>query len=148
MNTSSTTAIGQGIMDLWEGKTTAPQHANSYQKLDKIVTIISIIIIGICLILCYLLIKTATNIYKKRRQLTQLTPKKIILLMFHSLLVAILITAIFMAPEVLLGGLNWTFIKVWAPTSISVLLVSIIMACILYLTWGIILIMTKRKVLD
>ncbi len=148
MNTSSTTAIGQGIMDLWEGKTTAPQHSNSYQKLDKIVTIVNIIIIGISLVFCYLLIKTVTNIYKKRRQLTKLTNKRILLLTTHSLLVAILITAIFMAPEVLLGGLNWPFIKVWAPTSITVLLYSIILACILYLIWGIILIMTKRKVLD
>ncbi|UZM98576.1 hypothetical protein OL548_29210 [Lysinibacillus sp. MHQ-1] len=65
MNTSSTTAIGQGIMDLWKGKTTTPLHTNSYQKLDKIATIISIIIIGISLIFCYFVIKMTSSIYKK-----------------------------------------------------------------------------------
>lgn len=148
MNTSSTTAIGQGIMDLWKGKTTTPLHTNSYQKLDKIATIISIIIIGISLIFCYFVIKMTSSIYKKQRQLTKLASKRILLLTLHSMLVASMLIAIFLAPEVLLGGLNWAFIKVWAPTSISVLLYSTIWACILYLTWGIILIMTKRKALD
>ena len=57
MNTSSTTAIGQGVMDLWEGKTIDMQHISAYQKLDKIVTIICAIIIAISIIFCYLFVQ-------------------------------------------------------------------------------------------
>ncbi|WP_155591824.1 serine hydrolase domain-containing protein [Lysinibacillus cavernae] len=146
MNTSFTTAIGQGVMDLWEGNTIQDQHVSSYQKLDKIVTIVSAIVIAISMIFCYLLFRGVHSLFKKQRCVAKLTYKKIILLSVHIGLVVILLTMIFFAPNMLLGGLNWTFIKVWAPTSISVLLYSIILTSVLFLFVGITLIVTKKKV--
>lgn len=146
MNTSFTTAIVQGVMDLWEGKTIQGQHVSSYQKLDKIVTIISAFIIVISIIFCYLLFKNARSLYKKQREVVKLNYKRIFLISVHTVIVAILLTTLFIAPNILLGGLNWTFIKVWAPTSITILLYSTILASILYLLLGFSLIATKKKI--
>ncbi|MFJ7371969.1 serine hydrolase domain-containing protein [Lysinibacillus capsici] len=145
MNTSSTTAIGQGVMDLWEGKTIDMQHISSYQKLDKIVTIICAIIIAISIIFCYLFVQNIRSLYKKQRRMANLNYKRILLLSAHTILVAIMLTALFITPNVALGGLNWTFIKVWAPTSITLLLYSSISASLLYLLVGFMIIGTKRK---
>lgn len=145
MNTSSTTAIGQGVMDLWEGKTIDMQHISSYQKLDKIVTIICAIIIAISIIFCYLFVQNIRNLYKKQRSMAKLNYKKILLLSAHTILVATMLTAIFITPNTVLGGLNWTFINVWAPTSITFLLYSSISASLLYLLLGFMIIGTKRK---
>lgn len=145
MNTSSTTAIGQGVMDLWEGKTIDMQHISSYQKLDKIVTIICAIIIAISIIFCYLFVQNIRNLYKKQRSMANLNYKRILLLSAHTILVATMLTALFITPNIVLGGLNWTFIKVWAPTSITFLLYSSISASLLYLLLGFMMIGTKRK---
>lgn len=145
MNTSSTTAIGQGVMDLWEGKTIDMQHISSYQKLDKIVTIICAIIIAISIIFCYLFVQNIRSLYKKQRSMANLNYKRILLLSAHTILVATMLTALFITPNIVLGGLNWTFIKVWAPTSITFLLYSSISASLLYLLLGFMMIGTKRK---
>ncbi|WP_016995605.1 serine hydrolase domain-containing protein [Lysinibacillus boronitolerans] len=146
INTSSTTAIGQGVMDLWEGKTIDMQHISSYQKLDKIVTIICAIIIVISIIFCYLLVKNVRSLYNKQRGMAKLNYKRILLIAAHTVLVATMLTAIFITPNIVLGGLNWTFIKVWAPTSITFLLYSSISASFLYLLLGFIIIGTKKNI--
>lgn len=146
MNTSFTTAIGQGVMDLWEGKTIQNQHVSSYQKLDKIVTIISAIVIAISIFFCYLLFKNIQSLYNKQRGLAKLNYKRIFLLSVHFVLATTLLAAIFFTPTILLGGLNWTFIKVWAPTSITILLYSTIVASFLYFSLGFTLIATKKKI--
>lgn len=145
MNTSSTTAIGQGVMDLWEGKTIDMQHISSYQKLDKIVTIICAIIIAISIIFCYLFVQNIRNLYKKQRSMANLNYKRILLLFAHTIFVTTMLTALFITPNIVLGGLNWTFIKVWAPTSITFLLYSSISASLLYLLIGFLRIGTKRN---
>ena len=43
MDSTFTTAIGQGVMDLWEGNNVNFNHTDGYQKLDKVVTILCII---------------------------------------------------------------------------------------------------------
>lgn len=144
MNTSFTTAIGQGVLDLWEGKTVQGHHVSSYQKLDKIVTIISAFVIVISMIFCYLLFKIARRFYKKQREVATLNYKRIFLISVHIVIVATLMTAIFIGPNII--GLNWTFIKVWAPTSITVLLYSTIFAGFLYLLLGLSLTFTKKKI--
>ncbi len=129
-----------------EGKTIQNQHVSSYQKLDKIVTIISAIVIAISIFFCYLLFKNIQSLYNKQRGLAKLNYKRIFLLSVHIVLVTTLLAAIFFAPTILLGGLNWTFIKVWAPTSITILLYSTIVASFLYFSLGFTLIATKKKI--
>jgi hypothetical protein len=42
MNSTFTTAIGQSVMDLWEGNNVHNNHSDSFQKLDEIVKILCI----------------------------------------------------------------------------------------------------------
>ncbi|MCS5500839.1 hypothetical protein NY607_06840 [Lysinibacillus sp. A4] len=77
--------------------------------------------------------------------MANLNYKRILLLSAHTILVATMLTALFITPNIVLGGLNWTFIKVWAPTSITFLLYSSISASLLYLLLGFMMIGTKRK---
>ncbi len=132
-------------MDIWEGKMIDMLHISSYQKLDKIVTIICAIIIAISIIFCYLFVKNIRSLYKKQCSMAKLNYKRILFLFTHTILVATMLTAIFITPNTVLGGLNWTFIKVWAPTSITFLLYSSISASFLYLLLGFMIIGTKRK---
>nr|WP_325049433.1 serine hydrolase domain-containing protein [Lysinibacillus yapensis] len=144
MNSTYTTAIGQGVMNLWDGNSVNIIHSDSYQNLDRIVTTICSIVNSLGLILSILLLRILWKFARKQRIRTKLKRKKIVLIVLHSLSVATIITFILTAPKILLGGLNWGFIRVWAPTSISILYYSLISTVIIYYLLVLFLIITKK----
>ncbi|WP_328165891.1 hypothetical protein [Cytobacillus praedii] len=147
MNTSFTTAIGQGVMDLWEGNNvTNNNHSDSYQKFDSFVTILCILVGYLGLFLILLTLKVMRKLVRKQRIRTSLNLKRILLVCIHTLIVAAILILIIMFPKILLGGLSWTFIKVWAPISITVLLYTVIATSIIYFWFGLLLIFTKSDV--
>ncbi|OXS68514.1 serine hydrolase [Lysinibacillus sp. KCTC 33748] len=145
MNSSYTTAIGQGVMDLWEGKTVNTIHADNFQNLDKTLSLICVIVVGFGMFLSVLLLQSLQKVIKKQRIIVALNMKRALLLVFHSLSVAIIIALIMMFPKVLPGGSNWEFIKVWGPTSITVLFYSVIVSSVIYYLVGLIKIFTKKE---
>ncbi len=121
----------------WEGdNVTNNNHSDSYQKLDSIVTILCIVVGYSGLFFILLTLKVMRKLVRKQRIRTSLNLKRIILLCIHTLIVAAILILI-------LIGLPWTFIKVWAPTSITVLLYSVITTSIIYYLFGLLLIFTK-----
>lgn len=145
MNSSYTTAIGQGVMDLWEGKTVNTSHDDNFQNLDKTLSLICVIVIGFGMFLSVLLLQSLKKVIKKQRIIVALNMKRALLLVFHSISVAIIIALIIMFPKVLSGGSNWEFIKVWGPTSITVLFYSVIVSSVIYYLVGLVKIFTKKE---
>ncbi|WP_244364406.1 serine hydrolase domain-containing protein [Paenibacillus cellulositrophicus] len=144
MNTSYTTAIGQGVMDLWKGQSPAVNHTDSYQLLDRIVSILEIIVILFGVLWIALSAHIVRKLAVKQRRRSPLTGKRKLLLLIHICMVAAVLIFISMLPTILLGGLPWAFIQVWAPTSIPVFLYSVVTASILYFIYGLLLLFTKK----
>lgn len=148
MNTSYTTAIGQGVMDLWEGNKVTNNHSDNYQKLDQIVTILCIVVGCFGALFILLSLRIMSQLVRKQRTRISLTRKKILLLSIHTLVVAAILTLTIMFPKILLGGLPWAFIKVWAPTTISVFLHSVLTVSIIYYLCGLLFMLTKKTKLN
>lgn len=144
MRSTFTTAIGQGVMDLWEGRIASDHHIDSYQKLDEIVTVICQAIGLIGLIFLTLMLITLIKLLQRKRHWISLGGKRRLLLVIHSLLVAAILIFISIIPKVLLGGLTWTFIRVWAPTTLWFGFVSACIAGIIYYAYVSLLIFTKK----
>lgn len=145
MNSSYTTATGQSVMDLWEGKTVNTIHSDNLQKLDKTVSLLCVIVVGFGMFLCILLLSSLKKIVKKQRIRTSLNLKRTFLLFIHLLSVVLIFALITMSPKILIEGSNWEFIKVWGPTSISVLFYSVIVSSVIYCLLGLVNIFTKKK---
>ncbi|MGE7690447.1 serine hydrolase domain-containing protein [Lysinibacillus sp. NPDC097214] len=145
MNSSYTTAIGQSVMDLWEGKTVNTIHSDNFQNLDKTVSLICVIVVGFGMFLSIQLLKSLKKVIKKQRIIVVLNMKRALLLVIHSLSVATIFALIMMFPKILSGGSNWEFIKVWGPTSITVLFYSVIVSGVIYYFVGLVNIFTKKK---
>jgi CubicO group peptidase (beta-lactamase class C family) len=143
MNTTFTTAIGQGVIDLWEGNNVNTNHSDSYQKMDQIVTILCIIVVCLGIIFSILLLRSLWKFKIKQRTWVALKGKRIFLLVFHSLFVAAILILMMVVPKILLG-MNWEFIRVWAPTSISSFYYSVIATIIIYYLFVLLLIITKK----
>lgn len=144
MRSTFTTAIGQGVMDLWEGRTASDHHVDIYQKLDEIVTVICQAIGLIGIIFLILIIVILIRLMQRKRHWISLGGKRRLLLVIHSLMVAAILIFISIIPKVLLGGLTWSFIRVWAPTSFWFALVSTWIAGIIFYAYVSLLIFTKK----
>lgn len=142
MNTTYTTAIGQGVMDLWEGKNANNIQSGGLGKMDKIVTFLCVTVIGFGIFFSILLLKTLRKIVRKQSIKASLNIKRILLFFIHSLIVATILTLTNMFPKFL--GYNWTFMKVWGPTSITVLFYSVIVTSVIYYLLGLLHILTKK----
>lgn len=142
MSTSFTTAIGQGVMDLWEGKNITNNHSDRNQKLDKFLTIMCSVVGCLCLFFILLSLGIIWKLVRKQRVRTPLNAKRILLLSIHTLIVAAIFTLIIMFPKI--SGLPWAFIKAWGPTTIPVFIYSIIAVNIIYYLFGLLLVFTKK----
>ncbi|MGE7024207.1 serine hydrolase domain-containing protein [Solibacillus cecembensis] len=144
MNSTFTTAISQNIMDLWEGNSVNNNLSDGFQILDEIATILCIIVSCLGAIFILILLRITWKLVRKQRIRVALNVKRTFVITIHSLLVATIVTLTLMTPKILLGGLNWEFIEVWGPTSISMLFYSVICASIIYYLLGLILIFTRK----
>lgn len=142
MNTSFTTAIGQGVMDLWEGNNAVTNHSDGYQKIDKIVSILCIVVGCFGVLFILLSLRILKKIGRKDRVWTLLNGKRILLFILHTLIVAAIFTFIIILPKII--GMPWGFIKAWAPTTITVFLYGVITVSIIYYIFGLLLLLTKK----
>lgn len=147
MRSTVTTAIGQGVMDLWEGRSVTGNHTDSYQNLDQFVTVFLFIVacIGVCFIL--FIIRILFGLATGQRRLTAITGKRLLLLIVHILIAVSAFIIIVKIPPLLLGGLPWSFILVWAPVSISLTFYTLLTLCTTYLIWGLSMVSTKKVTL-
>lgn len=145
MNSSYSTAIGQGVMDLWEGKTVNTIYSDNIQNLDKTMSLICVIIVGLGMFLSILLLTSLKKVVKKQRIIVALSMKRTLFLVIHTLSVATIFALIMMFPKIFLGGSNWEFINVWGPTSITVLFYSVIVSGVIYYLVGLVKIFTKKE---
>ncbi|KKO55346.1 serine hydrolase domain-containing protein [Paenibacillus sp. DMB20] len=144
LNTSFTTAIGQSVMDLWEGNDVANTHSDGYQKLDRIVTILCIAVGCFGVLFILLSLRIVSKLVREQRIRTKLNVKRILLLSIHTLIAAAILTLALMFPKIFFQGLPWAFIKVWAPTTVSVFLYGVIAVTIIYYLFGLLLVFTKK----
>ena len=142
MDTTFTTAIGKSVMDLWEGNNVSLNHTDGYQKMDKVATILCIIIGCLGVIFSILLLRNLWKFKRKQRVWALLKGKRIFLLVFHSLFAAVIFILVMVAPKIL--NMTWEFIRVWAPTSISTLYYIGIVTLLIYYLYVLGLIITKK----
>ncbi|MQR94884.1 serine hydrolase domain-containing protein [Fictibacillus phosphorivorans] len=144
MNSSVTTSIGQSVMDIWEGKSVSSYQTDSYQKLDKIATVLLSVFTVLGVIFILLSLRTIRMIVRKQRERRALKGKVILMLSIHTLIVAAILILVILIPKILLGY-TWTFIQVWGPVSITVLFYSFITTSIIFYVYGVLLILTKKN---
>ena len=143
LDTTFTTVIGRGVMDLWEGNHVNVNYTDGYQKMDKVITILCMMIGGLGIIFSVFLLRNLWKFKRKRRSWATLKGKRILLLVVHSLFVTGILILIMTAPTVL--GLSWGFIKVWAPTSITVFYYIVITTSVIFYLFVLLLILTKKR---
>ncbi|WP_439743741.1 serine hydrolase domain-containing protein [Bacillus pseudomycoides] len=145
MKSAVTTSIGQGVIDLWNGKNISDtKQIDSFQKIDKIATIIFIVTVCLSILLIILTIRLIKRLLQKRRNWTLLNKKKFILFLINICVVAGGLLFFLKLPKILLG-VPWSFITVWAPVTVTLTMYSFITVIILYSIYITLMFFTKKE---
>ena len=146
MKNTVTASIGQGVIDLWNGKNISDtKRIDSFQKIDKVATIIFIVTGCLSILLMTLTIGCIRKLLQKRRNWSLLSKKKFILFFINTVVVLGGLLSILKLPKILLGA-PWTFIKIWAPVTVTLTIYSVITILILYFIYTTLWFFTKKNV--
>ncbi|MEN1939415.1 serine hydrolase domain-containing protein [Paenibacillus sp. 102] len=145
MKSTVTKSIGQGVIDLWNGKNISDtKQIDSFQKIDKVATVIFIVAGCLNILLIILTIRFIRRLLQKRRNWTLLNKKKFILLLINICAVAGGLLFVLKLPQILLG-VPWSFITVWAPVTVTLTMYSFITVIILYSIYTTLMFFTKKE---
>ncbi len=130
MNSTFPTAIGEGVMRIWEDQEGAAAHSDFYLTFDRILTVVNIVIICLGALGIIAIVVMCKKLVSRKRKWARPTRARTVLFNLFTLLVAAIVI---MTPHLVLGGLPLPVIKVWAPVSVAVTLYSAL--AVLIIAW-------------
>lgn len=108
------------------------------------VTIVCIVIVGLGVLFLGELLRVIRKLARKQRIRVSLKGKWLLFLIAHVLVIAASMIITFLIPQLLLGGLPWSFIIVWTPATIPSFLNIFLAVCATYLMLVCLLAFTKK----
>ncbi|NOU63261.1 cyclic peptide export ABC transporter [Paenibacillus sp. LMG 31461] len=141
ISSSFTYAIGQDVMNILAGRKQIKNVSDSAQYYDKVAVLALIVSITMILSIVSLLVVCAHQIVKKQRRRVK-TIKRIC---FESFYILIFLSGLgyclYELPNLMFFDLPWSFVKVWAPSSIMPAVIAVFIAifgfCLLFMMTGI-----------
>lgn len=118
LNSTVTNSIGQGIIDILQGKKPVNQTQDMYKSLDSFSVTIILLVIPFASVTLYFILLSLFEIIKKKRTLEKRVVRWFGLPLVSSLFVLMAGYGLYQIPTLFFSGLSWDFIKVWAPDSL------------------------------
>lgn len=132
LNTSYTQTIGQGIIDIIQGKELAEPGSDFYKSLDNTASAIIFITIPFIMIIGWFTFIALRQAISKSRRFDGNGFKVIGSLMIFILFMTGFTYCLYRIPDVLYWGLNWDFVNVWVPQSLIFAVISMFIAVLLF----------------
>ncbi|MBW7453339.1 cyclic peptide export ABC transporter [Paenibacillus sepulcri] len=132
LNSSYTSVMGQGIMDILQGKKPADNAQDMYKSLDVFAFFVILLMLPLIVVTLYFIVLSAARIYKKKRRLEKHAARRIGIPLASLAFILVSGYCLYQIPDVLFSGLSWDFVKVWAPASLIVAIGAVMSAIILF----------------
>ena len=132
LDSSYTLAIGQGIMDIIQGKKLVKPEDDMYKGVDNLASAIVFITVPVILLILWFMAKYIIETLRRKRTFKGNIIKSIIGSIIFIIFMAGFTYCLYKIPDVLYQGLNWSFVKVWAPQSLILAVISLFVAVLLF----------------
>ncbi|TGV06155.1 class A beta-lactamase-related serine hydrolase, partial [Mesorhizobium sp. M00.F.Ca.ET.186.01.1.1] len=132
INSAHTQAMGQGIMEILQGKQPPENVSDLYSSVDKVAVVILCIAIPLIAVTAWFAAKALGEIARKQRRPSAGFVKNAY--RFAVLLVCLGLCGycFWQIPSVLFDGLSWSFVDVWAPASFVNAILSLFVGIVLF----------------
>lgn len=135
LNSSYTEAIAKGIINVISGEKQNENTSDTYISIDNVLFMIVLISISVALVTIYFLLATIIQIFKGERKYGGNRKKTVVTIFSLLALLTGLGYSMYRIPDVLYYGLPWAFIKVWAPNSLPVAILSLMSAATIFFVY-------------
>ncbi|MFZ5351467.1 MAG: cyclic peptide export ABC transporter [Bacillota bacterium] len=139
INTSLTSTIGQGVMDILMNRETVVNNNDMYRSIDIASSIITFVSIPLAILFVICICKLVVQIYRKKRRFTGDRVSVIKAVITTMLFMAGLSYCAYSIAGIFIDGLPWSFLKVWAPFSLLPGIYMMIITIFLFSTYYLLL---------
>lgn len=120
LSSSNVQKIGQGIMELMdEEEISVSDRLDSYITIDWVSTLIFIVGSIFSLTIVMFLGLIIFELIQGKRKLRKINLRDIVILLLSTLLLIAYEIAVMYIPDILLGRMNWNFVSVWGPVTLT-----------------------------
>ncbi|GGA37414.1 hypothetical protein GCM10007416_07900 [Kroppenstedtia guangzhouensis] len=118
INSDYTFHIGESLLNMMLDKEIQPILFDTYKKVDQIATVlvsaVLILVLSLCGFFCHLL----WQIFRRKRVFRVPTGKTWMQMFLTISMFGLMVYALVRLPDLLFGGLPWSFLQVWAPGTV------------------------------
>lgn len=133
LDSDYTASFGQGIMDLIMGKELKTQKSDTYQGMDSTAVAVMCIALPFLLLTLVFILISIVELVKGKRKYVPIGKKSFSGLAAFVIFIGGFGYCLLNIPDILFGGLNWDFLRVWGPGSlvpaVVLLLTSVLVFC-------------------
>lgn len=130
-NSYNTSILAMKIMDiLAQRENTAPDIDDLYQTIDLYCGIAVVVFLALCCVLLYCLFRIIQDIYINKRTL-KINAKVVVKSVILCAVLSALIILLLMVPTLVFQGSTWSFVFVWYPNTVEILLFTLLPALVL-----------------
>lgn len=126
LNSSYVQTIGDGIVDLIMGQETAVPGDDIYLSVDNVSVTILCMTVPIIIALLFLIFHLIFQLLKGNRKFVGSIKKCLVCMILSVVFILSFGYCLYRIPDVLFYKLPWSFVKVWAPVSLIVALISLL----------------------
>ncbi|MBL0388671.1 cyclic peptide export ABC transporter [Tumebacillus sp. ITR2] len=117
-NSDYTSHIGDGILKLMLGKEIKPLVSDTTKKMDQIASAVLLLLVLGLLSLIALVGRQVLQVARRARTFRFPRGKSWVRLLTAPAMLGLFYEALYQLPDLLYGGMPWTFIKVWGPETL------------------------------
>lgn len=133
INSEYAYAIGQGIIDIMNGKKVKTNVVDTIKYFDSVFFLVAIVSVPIILVSIFLTIACFIQVLKKQRKLRCRARNFITGFSCLLLFLAGFGYCLYKIPSIMFDDLPWNFIDVWAPFSVKVAVILVFVAVVAFL---------------
>lgn len=133
MNSSYTAMIGQGIIHLMQGKELPESTGDIYKSIDNTASTLLFITLPFLLLTLWLSGVSILEIIRKTRVFEGNAIKVTSFLSVILVFICGFTYSLYRIPDILYGGLDWSFLRVWAPQTLELSVISLFAAVLLFI---------------
>ncbi|APO47208.1 hypothetical protein BS614_26250 [Paenibacillus xylanexedens] len=145
LNSDYTAEIANGVMSIMRGRTPVEPLPDTYSKLDKISSVLLVIIGLVILIVIYLIIRCLKEVINGDRCWTGIDRWQIVKISGAIFFLFAFLSGLYYLPKVLLFKLPWSALNIWAPFTLVPAIGAAATFGVVYAIYHILMLLFQKK---
>ncbi|GGD98649.1 cyclic peptide export ABC transporter [Paenibacillus nasutitermitis] len=132
LDSEYTRAIGQGVIDILQGKSPEKNARDTYKSIDGFAFAVILLTVPFIGVVLFFMIRSILQLIRGNRRVEKNAKRRLGIPALSLVFALAAAYGLYRIPDVLFSGLSWEFVRVWAPASLPVAALAALSAVVLF----------------